>query len=135
MMRGRRSSPWGFASMTRLTLEMLPDRRRTSRQLRADWGQYWTPDVDAMLAQIGDQMQRELQARVSAVAATVHSDADPNQVRVDVNPLPINYTSWKNTAHTAAALAVVEAPLVPAHIRIAAEKVAVWNRLYVVQER
>lgn len=121
--------------MTRLTLEMLPDRRRTSRQLRADWGQYWTPDADAMLAQIGDQMQRELQARVSAVAATVHSDADPNQVRVDVNPLPINFASWKNAAHTAAALAVVEAPLVPAHIRSAAENVAVWNRLYVVQER
>ena len=114
---------------------MLPDRRRTSRQLRSDWGQYWTPDADAMLVQIGDQMQRELQARVSAVAATVHSGVDPNQVRVDVNPLPINFTSWKNSAHRAAALAVVEAPLVPAHIRSAAENVAVWNRLYVVQER
>ena len=36
---------------------------------------------------------------------------------------------------TAAARAVVDAPLVPAHIRKAAENVAVWNRLYVVEER
>ena len=121
--------------MTRLTLELLPDRRRTSRQLRADWGQYWTPDADAMLTQIGDQMQRELEARVSAVAANVHSNADATSVRVAVNPLPLKFNAWKSASHTSAALAVVDAPLVPAHIRSAAENVAVWNRLYVVEER
>lgn len=121
--------------MTRLTLELLPDRRRTSRQLRSDWGQYWTPDVDAMLTQICDQMQRELEARVSAVASNVHSNADTNSVHVAVNALPLKFNAWKAASHTAAALAVVEAPLVPAHIRSAAENVAVWNRLYVVEER
>jgi len=121
--------------MTRLTLELLPDRRRTSRQSRSDWGQYWTPDADAMLAQIGDQMQRELEARVSEVAAIVHANADVDTVHVAVNALPLKFSAWKSASHTAAARTVVDAPLVPAHIRKAAENVAVWNRLYVVEER
>ena len=117
--------------MTRLTLELLPDRRRASRGLRADWGQYWTPDVEAMLTQIGQQILQELRARVSAVAATVQSGIAADEVRVSVNPLPQNFAAWKKSRHTAAALAVIDAPLVPAHIRSAAENVAVWNRLYV----
>lgn len=120
--------------MTKLTLELHPDRRRKSRLSREDWGRYWIQDADTMLVQICAQIRRELEDRVREVAADVHAALDAKSVQVTVAPVRAtkpNFAAWVG-AERAAAVAVLEAPLVPAHIRMAAETVAMWNKLYVL---
>jgi hypothetical protein len=120
--------------MTRLTLELHPDRRRTSRQSREDWGRSWIQDSDKMLAQIGNQIQRELESRVKEVAAHVHATPEADAVHVSVDAVRSqkpDFASWA-AANWASAVAVVDAPLFSEQIRSVAEKVAVWNKFYVV---
>jgi hypothetical protein len=121
--------------MTTLRLEFRRDRRRLPRHTQIDWGQFANADADTMLAQIGDQMRNELEQHVSNVAAYVQASTQASSVRVTVDPLQRADESGIESptgAYLACAVAFVEAPLVNAHIRLVAETVAMWNRLYVL---
>jgi hypothetical protein len=121
--------------MTRLVLEFHRDRRRASRLTSADWGRYWKADADALGTQVSEQIRHELEHRVNDIATGFRSTAASRQVHVTVDVVQrADENGRESTTGTclAAAIAIVDAPIVDEQIRSVAETVAAWNRLYVL---
>jgi hypothetical protein len=109
--------------MTTIKLEFCKDRRRVCRQSgETIRDRFYTEDIPALLARIGEQIRLELQQASSQVAVVVHAASAPTSLLSRRSP---------EGTHLTTAVATVEAPLPEKRIRWTAEAVAALNRLYV----